>query len=308
MTRMLTQAERERLSGEITREQAIGWVQSGWWRDVPPREAAQIQLGQPRLCMDLADFQDAVAIALEREVSIDELAYASVLSEEMTLRDLALRLRSHLAELPVGEEGFARIATAGEPVRRVADRIACLRMAALPQCAMLPTDVEQILVDYELALLGFSSPPMTTEHLGELLGVAENLAQRIVAHCASLATRATRSDGGTNRGADDDGDAEARRQDDALFQILDLEAICAIVCAAERAGRVPDGTVIALGARLSGALAPCGLQMPPLAQLARDRWRSFGDDPWATGAYAWLEALAEAAVPVGGDEREDPRS
>ena len=131
-----------------------------------------------------------------------------------------------------------------------------------------PTEVAPILAAYEAALAAYHGPiPSTLDD--DATAVAADL-------------EAYRGDN------DRDGDM-------ALSLILELDAIESTAVAAERAGRLPRGTADALAARLEQTLAGVSYRALHLAQLAEDRWLTVGDDPDLTGAYGWLDVLAEAA-------------
>lgn len=155
------------------------------------------------------------------------------------------------------QDDFVRLTFVGEQVRRV---------AALLET--VPADVAALLAVYEAALTAFNGPiPSTLAE--DAMGIAADL----TAYQAS---------------DDEDGDA-------ALSLILQLDAVVSVVVAAERSNRLPHGTTLVLASRLEQALVGVSWRSPNLAQLAEDRWLTVGDDPDITGAYGWLDILAEAA-------------
>ena len=125
------------------------------------------------------------------------------------LRDLVAPLAARLAEPATTADGFVRLASAGEPVRRAA--------AMLEE---VPADLEALLATYEASLVAFPGPA-PAELVDDAIATAAELA----------AYRAV---------ADQDGDA-------AITLILELDAIVSAVVAGERAGR--RGTTDALVAR-----------------------------------------------------------
>jgi len=173
------------------------------------------------------------------------------------LRDLVAPLARQLAEPATTADCFVRLASAGEPVRRAA--------AMLEE---VPGEVSALLASYEPSLVAFPGPTPAT------------LVDEALATAADLATY---------RAVDDqEGDA-------GLTLILELDAIVSTVVAAERTGRLPEGTADALAVRLESMLVGVSYRAPHLAQLAEDRWLTVGDDPDLVGAYGWLDVLAEAA-------------
>ena len=176
---------------------------------------------------------------------------------DLFLRDLAKSLARQLAEPATTPDDFLRLASTGEPVRRAAVML-----------EDVPGDVASLLATYEALLVVFPGPA-PAELVDDALATAADLA----------AYR-----------ADDDQDGDA-----GLTLILELDAIVSAVVAAERTGRLPEGTADALAVRLESMLVGVSYRAPHLAQLAEDRWITVGDDPDLVGAYGWLDVLAEAA-------------
>ena len=57
---------------QLSEEQAIGFLDSGKWRDMSHRERAEFQLMQDRLCMPWTVFHEAIEESLERGVYTHE--------------------------------------------------------------------------------------------------------------------------------------------------------------------------------------------------------------------------------------------
>jgi len=58
----------------MTKEEAIALANTGWWKNQPPEAIVSFQLFEERLCMDWADFQEAVSKCLHRPVWTHEFA------------------------------------------------------------------------------------------------------------------------------------------------------------------------------------------------------------------------------------------
>jgi len=58
---------------ELTREQAIALVESGWWKEKSAEEIVRFQLFTERLCMPFHLFHEALESALGRSVWTHEL-------------------------------------------------------------------------------------------------------------------------------------------------------------------------------------------------------------------------------------------
>ncbi len=173
------------------------------------------------------------------------------------IHDLAKILEDRLVEPLSTADDFCRLASAGEPVRR-----------AVSLLEEIPADIGTILFDYDVAIYSYRGP------------VPKTLRNDATAIAADLEAY---------RGEDD------QEGDVALSLILELDAVVSTVVAAERTGRLPQGTSDTLSTRLEQTLAGVSWRSPVLAQLAEDRWLTVGDDPDFVGAYGWLDVLAEAA-------------
>jgi hypothetical protein len=66
-----------------TREEAVALAHTGWWKFKPARDVALWQLNEPLLCMDFADFQQAVSEAIGRPVFTHEFANPDPLIREV---------------------------------------------------------------------------------------------------------------------------------------------------------------------------------------------------------------------------------
>jgi len=67
----------------MTRDEAIALAKTGWWRTKSPREIAEFQLREPKLCMDFSDYHKAVEDALGRPVFTHEFARPQWLLDEL---------------------------------------------------------------------------------------------------------------------------------------------------------------------------------------------------------------------------------
>lgn len=66
-------------SHEMSREEALAWIEKRWWEGLDARTIALAQLRQPRLCMPFHDFQKAVEEAAGCPVWTHEFAQPEVL-------------------------------------------------------------------------------------------------------------------------------------------------------------------------------------------------------------------------------------
>lgn len=67
---------------QITQEEAIQLVESGWWKTRTPIQIVEFQLFQDRLCMDFGDFHAAVEKVLGYPVWTHQFAYSDALRAE----------------------------------------------------------------------------------------------------------------------------------------------------------------------------------------------------------------------------------
>ena len=79
------------MSKELTEDEAIELAESGWWKDVDLKEAANIQLRQERLCMDFSDFHQGLEKLLGRPVWTHEFASRELLISEADGKRVAPR-------------------------------------------------------------------------------------------------------------------------------------------------------------------------------------------------------------------------
>lgn len=70
------------MHAEMTHDAALAAIASGWWHKCRPEEIVRYQLFQRRLCMDWADFHDAVEEALGRPVHTVEFRSADILRRQ----------------------------------------------------------------------------------------------------------------------------------------------------------------------------------------------------------------------------------
>ena len=71
----------------MTKDQAIAFSESGWWKDKTSCEIAALQLYEPRLCLpEFLIFHRAVEAALGRPVTTCEFAYVQHLQREFEER------------------------------------------------------------------------------------------------------------------------------------------------------------------------------------------------------------------------------
>ena len=85
---------------KITRETAKAMYAAQWWKDLPARDVALAQLREPRLCMDMGDFQAAIEKALGRPVWTHELVHPEHLIAEMEGEKDAPSMEDILAMIP----------------------------------------------------------------------------------------------------------------------------------------------------------------------------------------------------------------
>lgn len=76
-------AIREKLSGALTKEEAVQLFKSAWWLDMDPEEAAYLQMRQERLCMPFSEYHEGVESLVGRPVYVHELRYPGMLLMEM---------------------------------------------------------------------------------------------------------------------------------------------------------------------------------------------------------------------------------
>jgi len=67
----------------MTKDDAIARARAKWWLTKSPREIAEFQLREPKLCMDFAAFHEAVERALGRPVFTHEFARPAWLLDEL---------------------------------------------------------------------------------------------------------------------------------------------------------------------------------------------------------------------------------
>lgn len=74
----------------MTKDEAIALAKTGWWRTKSPREIAEFQLREPRLCMDFSEYHEAVEKALGRPVFTHEFVRPDWLLDELAGKREAL--------------------------------------------------------------------------------------------------------------------------------------------------------------------------------------------------------------------------
>lgn len=67
---------------QLTQEEAIKLYKSNFWESMQPREIAEFQLFQDRLCMPFSVFHEAMEKALGRSVWTHEFAFRAELTKE----------------------------------------------------------------------------------------------------------------------------------------------------------------------------------------------------------------------------------
>ena len=76
---------KEKLQSDLTQQEAIELAQSGWWKTMPVKEAALLQLNQPLLCIDSFDtFHGLVEEALGEPVWSHQFANPQSLIARLT--------------------------------------------------------------------------------------------------------------------------------------------------------------------------------------------------------------------------------
>lgn len=84
----------------MTKEQAVNIAKKKWWKDCTPEEITAFQLYEDRLCMDFADFHQAVETTLGRPVFTHEFANADLLRKELEGKIKPASFTDILAKLP----------------------------------------------------------------------------------------------------------------------------------------------------------------------------------------------------------------
>jgi hypothetical protein len=67
----------------VTQEDAIKLAGTGWWETLTPRQVAEFQLNEERLCMPFGEFHRCVEEALGRPVWTHEFAQPKMLIAEL---------------------------------------------------------------------------------------------------------------------------------------------------------------------------------------------------------------------------------
>ena len=84
----------------MTRESAIALAKTGWWKSLPPEDAALFQLHEDKLCMDFAAFHGGVEKLLGRSVYTHEFGRPGLLRAELKGERAAPTLDEILAMIP----------------------------------------------------------------------------------------------------------------------------------------------------------------------------------------------------------------
>lgn len=74
---------KDMLAGEMSKEEAVAFADSGWWEAMDSREAARIQLHQPRCVMPIDLFQNGLELLLGRPIFTHELGNPKRLIAEL---------------------------------------------------------------------------------------------------------------------------------------------------------------------------------------------------------------------------------
>ena len=72
----------EKMSRELTKEEALALIETKWWKKMPLTEAAYLQLKQDRLCLPWNEFNIGLKELLGRPVWTHEFANVKGLIDE----------------------------------------------------------------------------------------------------------------------------------------------------------------------------------------------------------------------------------